>query len=223
MNRSLFAVAASLLMASPGAHAQMPGVPTLQNAWANRGLAAGLNAGTGGSSQVIAAVASWAPQNGRFEISGGAGFHDRDDGGSGGAYGLRGAFPIYSFARGSLGIAGFLGIGGAWLPDAETLTHRGGTMTQVPVGVGVGYRRAFSFVRGASVYATPFYSYNRLTVADSTETENLFRIAFGLDVGITRNIGVTAGVEFGGSSDESEPGPTGSVFGIGASYAFRSR
>lgn len=208
----------------PGAASgQMPGVPTLQNAWANPGFTAGVNAGTGGGSQTVAAAVAWAPSSGRFLLSGGAGARNADDGGRGGAYGIRAAMPVWSLAGGAIGIAGFVGIGGAREPEAEIGFDRGGTLTQVPVGVGIGYRRAFNFIRGASVYVTPFYSYNRLTVEETTISRSLFRGSVGLDVGITNSIGVTAGAEFGASAEEGAPGPRGSVFGVGASYAFGRR
>lgn len=201
----------------------MPGLPTLQNAWANSGFVAGINAGTGGGSGTVAAAVSWAPKSGRFQVSGGAGARDADENGRGAAYGLRGALPVFSFAGGAFGVAGFIGIGGASEPDAVLGFSEGGTLTHVPIGLGVGYRRALSFVRGFSVYATPFYSYNRLSVGDYTDTKNLFRVGLGLDVGLTKAIGVTVGSEFGSSADEGGPGPDGAMFGVGASYAFGRR
>lgn len=206
-----------------GAAAQMPGVPTLQNAWANPGLTAAVNYGTGGGSSTIGGAVAWAPRSGRFQLSAGVGSRDADVGGRGTAYGFRAAMPVFSFAGGALGVAGFAGVGGAWEPDAATATEQGGSIVQVPLGVGVGYRKAFSFIRGVSLYATPFYSYNRRTVGDSTVSVGVFRASAGMDVGVTNRIGVTAGAEFGGAADPDEPGPTGAVWGVGVSYAFGRR
>ena len=203
--------------------AQMPGVPTLQNAWANPGFTFAVNAGTGGGSQALAGAAAWAPRSGRFQLSAGVGARKSDEGGQGTAYGFRAAMPVFSFAGGALGVAGFAGVGGAFEPDATFGTDVGGTYTQVPVGVGLGYRKAFSFIRGVSIYGTPFYSYNRLTVGDSSASAGLFRVSVGADVGITNRIGVTAGAEFGGSADAGDPGPTGAVYGVGVSFALGRR
>lgn len=224
MTRTVAVSAVALLAAcSMTVQGQMPGLPTLQNAWANPGFTAGINGGTGGGSQTVGGAVAWAPSSGRFLISAGGGGRKSDLGGRGGAYGVRAAMPVASFAGGALGVAGFLGVGGAREPDAEIGFQDGGTLTQVPIGVGIGYRRAFSFIRGASVYATPFYSYNRLTVGDNTITRSLFRVGLGIDVGITNTIGVTAGAELGSNGDEGGPGPSGAVFGVGASYALGRR
>lgn len=206
-----------------GALAQMPGVPTLQNAWANPGFTFAVNAGTGGGSRAIAGAAAWAPRSGRFQLSAGVGARKADEGGQGTAYGFRAAMPVFSFAGGALGVAGFAGVGGAFEPDATFGTDVGGTYTQVPVGLGIGYRKAFSFIRGVSLYGTPFYSYNRLTVGDSSTSAGLFRFSVGADVGITNRLGVTAGAEFGGSADAGDPGPTGAVYGVGVSFALGRR
>lgn len=201
----------------------MPGVPTLQNAWANPGFTLALNGGWGGGSQTIAGAAAWAPRSGRFQLSAGVGGRKADEGGRGTTYGVRAAMPVFSLAGGALGIAGFAGIGGAFEPDATFGTDVGGTYTQVPVGVGIGYRKALGFIRGVSLYGTPFYSYNRLTVGDSTTSAGLFRFSIGADVGITNRIGVTLGAEFGGSAGEEDPGPTGAVYGAGVSFALGRR
>lgn len=200
------------------AGAQMPGLPVLQNAWANPGFTVAANGATGKAEKALAAAVSWAPRSARFQVSGGVGIRDADLGGRGGTYGARISVPAFSFANGSLGIAGFVGIGAAQVPDARILPtdEPGGSVAHVPAGVAIGYRRAFSFIRGASVYAAPFYSYNRLSVGDSTVSRGAFRYSFGVDVGVTNRLGVTGGAEFGGSSD-SGPGPRGASFGLGVS------
>ncbi|MBA3890703.1 MAG: hypothetical protein H0X64_09235 [Gemmatimonadaceae bacterium] len=216
-------ITAGLLAAAGRLDAQMPGVPTLQNAWANPGITAAVNAGMGGGSRAFAAAAAWAPRSGRFQLSAGGGLRQADDVGNGPAFGARLALPIWSFAGGAFGVAGFVGVGAAREPDREVLNERGGIAAQVPIGAAIGYRRAFSFIRGASVYGAPFYALNRVSVGDSSWSKGSFRFSVGTDVGITNRIGVTAGAEFGSSAAAGEPGPTGAVYGVGVSMALGRR
>lgn len=215
--------AAALLLAAAPLQAQMPGIPTLQNAWANPGITAAVNGGSGGGSRAGALAGAWAPRSGRFQLSAGLGLRDADAGGRGGAFGARVAVPVWSFGGGAFGVAGFVGAGAAREPDAAIAGARGGTLAHVPIGAAVGYRRAFSFIRGVSVYGAPFYSYHRVTVGDSSSSAGSFRFSVGADVGVTNRIGVTAGAEFGGSPGPLEPGPTGAVYGIGVSMALGRR
>lgn len=219
---SVATLAASL--ASP-AGGQLPGIPTLQNAWANPGITGAINLGTGRDSRAGVVAASWAPGSARFQVSGGIGMRDDEAGGRGLAYGARVAVPVLSLAGGALGVAGFAGIGAARVPEAliDPTANAGGTLTQVPFGAAVGYRRAFGFIRGLSVYGAPFYSYNRLTVGDTSTSASGFRFSVGLDAGITSRIGVTVGAEFGAKAGAGEPGPAGAVYGLGASYALGRR
>lgn len=205
--------------------AQLPGAPVLQNAWANPGITAAANVGSGRGSRVAALAAAWAPGSGRFQVSGGIGMRDAEVGGRGVAIGARAAVPVVSFAGGALGVAGFAGIGSAREPDAlvDPLGDKGGTFTQVPIGAAVGYRRAFGFIRGLSVYGAPFYSYNRLVVGDSSVSSGAFRFSLGADVGITSRIGVSVGAEMGAAAKVGKPGPPGTVWGLGASYALGRR
>jgi hypothetical protein len=216
-------LAGAVLLGAGPLGAQMPGMPTLQNAWANPGITAAVNGGMGGGSRAFGAAAAWAPRSGRFQLSAGAGLRQSDDFGNGPAFGARLAMPVFSFAGGALGVAGFLGAGAAREPDRTTPDGEGAVVAQVPVGAAIGYRRAFSFIRGASIYGAPFYMLNRITVGDSSWNKSAFRFSVGTDVGITDRIGVTAGAEFGGSAGVGEPGPTGAVYGLGVSMAFGRR
>ena len=222
---ALIRLCAGLAVATATAGAQLPGAPVLQNAWANPGITAAVNVATGGGSRVAAGAAAWAPRSGRFQLSAGLGMRDAEVGGGGLAFGARVAVPVFSFAGGAFGVAGFLGAGAAREPDAMLAVdgEAGGTTTQVPIGAAVGYRRAFSFIRGVSVYGAPFYAYNRLTVGDTSVSASAFRFSLGVDVGVTDRIGVTVGAELGGSAKPGLPGPTGSVWGLGASYALGRR
>jgi hypothetical protein len=134
---------------------------------------------------------------------------------------LRAAVPVFSMMGGSLGVAGFLGVGGAQGPRVP-LRGRAG-LGQVPVGVAVAYRRALGATRGFSVYAAPFAGFFRSDFGDAgTESATLFRVSIGGDLAITRAIGVTAGLEAGASRSEG-PGPSGVLWGAGVSYAFGRR
>lgn len=219
------ALVAALSLAGTPLAAQMPGIPVLQNAWANPGISAAVNGGTGGGSRAGALAASWAPRSARFQVSAGLGMRDGEVGGRGGTFGVRAAVPVWSFAGGAFGVAGFVGLGAAKEPDARitTLGDPGGTLSHVPVGAAFGYRRGLGFIRGISLYGAPFYSYHRLVVGDSAVSRGLVRFSVGVDVGVTDRIGVTGGAELGGSAKAGEPGPTGAVYGLGVSLALGRR
>lgn len=216
-------IAGAFLTAGERLEAQMPGMPTLQNAWANPGITAAVNGGMGGGSRAFGVAAAWAPRSGRFQLSAGGGLRQADDVGNGPAFGARLALPVWSFAGGAFGVAGFVGVGAAREPDRRISGEEGGIAAQVPIGAAIGYRRAFSFIRGASIYGAPFYALNRITVGDSSWNKSSFRFSVGTDIGITDRIGVTAGAEFGGSAAAGEPGPTGAIYGLGVSMAFGRR
>jgi hypothetical protein len=93
----------------------------------------------------------------------------------------------------------------------------------LPAGIAAGYRRALGETRAISVYGSSFYGWTRLTsdVGGAEKvSKGLIRFSGGLDVALTPGFGVTIGYEAGATADADEPGPTGSVFGIGLSYAF---
>jgi hypothetical protein len=73
--------------------------------------------------------------------------------------------------------------------------------------------------RGISLYATPAYIY----YSGGSDAGGLFRTALGVDFGITPSIGITGGIEFGGKRGRAVGGPTGTLYGIGVSYAFGRR
>lgn len=217
------ALLSAFLALSRVATAQMPGVPVLQNAWANPGITVAVNAATAKQSSVLAAAGAWAPSSGRFQVSGGVGYRDSKSGGAGAAFGARVTVPLVAFAEGAIGVAGFAGIGGASEPEATFGVRRGGSTTQVPIGAAVGYRRALRFIRGVSLYGTPFYAFNRLAVGDSTISGGAFRVGLGADVGVTSRIGVTIGADLGGTPPAGDPGPRGSILGVGVSMALGRR
>lgn len=208
------AVAASIIALNAShAGAQLPGVPVLQNAFANAGLAIAVNYGHAEESQAYAGAIGWAPGSARFQVTGGFGIIDPDIGSRLSAWGARVSAPITSMMEGKFGIGAFAGVGGA-SRDSVSMLH-------VPAGASVSYRARLGERRGISFYATPFYSWTRVKFDDVSDNAGLVRVSVGVDLAIVPSLGITAGYEFGQTADETEPGATGGVFGVGITYAFR--
>ncbi|HXT14596.1 MAG TPA: hypothetical protein VN706_03150 [Gemmatimonadaceae bacterium] len=206
------------------ADAQMPGTPILQNAWATPGVVGAIDIGGGSDGSVYAAAASWTPGSGRFEVSGGAGFASHTGGSSGGVYGARVALPLGG-ASGSFGFGAFAGIGGGGSVKRTTATTAGtidstSSSTQIPVGAAVGWRHAIGSARGFSIFGTPSYVFE---TGGGSGNKGLFRVGVGADFGITSSLGATVGGEFGATRARGLGGPSGSLFGVGVSYAFGKR
>ncbi len=197
--------------------AQMLGVPVLQNGFSNPGITAAVNYGTAEGVRGYGLAGAWAPASGRFQVSGGVGGYDPDDGKAWVTYGGRVGVPLTGLTgNGSFGVAPFAGLGAA--------SRQGTSIMHLPVGVAAGYRRALGATRAISVYGSSFYSWTRFTsdVANAeTVSKGLIRFSGGLDVALLPALGVTVGYEAGQAADAGDPGPTGSIFGIGVSYAFR--
>ena len=211
-------VLAAALLASilgpPSVGAQMLGVPVLQNAFANPGFTVAGNLSTESGATAYGLAAAWSPGGARFQLSGGAGSFVPDEGPSVGTGGLRAMVPIAQFMGGSMGVAAFAGGGAASQDEATIVT--------VPVGAALGYRRIL-WGRGVSVYVAPFYNWSRATMdGEEAISSGVVRASAGLDVGLFRALGLTVGAEFGATPDGAEPGPTGTRFGLGLSYAFSS-
>ena len=195
------------------ARAQLPGLPVLQNAFSNPGVTVAANYGSSEGDRTLAAAGAWAPRTGRFQFSAGIGSWTPDEGRRTTALGARFAAALFSFAGGSIGVAPFVGVGGASV-EGTRLTH-------VPIGAGIGWRRALGSTRGISVHAAPFYSWTRLTADELSVSTGLVRVAAGADVTVIRSLGATIGVETGQKATDGDPGARGVVFGGGLSYAFR--
>jgi hypothetical protein len=209
------AVALGAVVATTGgALAQMPGVPVLQNAFANPGLTIAINYGTGNDLRAYAGAVAWAPTSTRFQVTGGFGSINPDPGDRTSGWGARVAVPItQSMAAGKLGIGAFAGVGGA--------SQEGTSLMHVPAGASVSWRMRLGERRGVSVYAAPFYSWMRTKLDEESASTGLFRASFGLDITVVSSLGLTVGYELGQTADEGEPGATGGVFGVGVSYALR--
>ena len=88
------------------------------------------------------------------------------------------------------------------------------------MGVAFGWRHAVGATRGISFYATPSYVF---LTGGTNNNAGLVRTAVGVDVGVAKAIGLTAGVEFGQNRARVEGGPTGTLYGLGISYALGRR
>ncbi len=233
IRRHLLAAALASCIVPP-LPAQTPGLAVLQNAWANPGLTAAVDAGFGGGSSTFAGAAAWAPSSARFQLSLAAGVRNASGTGAAGTGGARIAIPFWSTMGGKLGVAGFAGIGSSKLASDTNVAGGSAVLSQVPIGLSVGYRMRLGATRGVSAYASPFYALWRrdLPGVDSTATQpavpavkttnGLFRIGLGIDVGVTSRLGVTGGVELG-ATRANGAGPGGTIGTIAASWAFGRR
>jgi hypothetical protein len=194
--------------------AQMPTVPVLQSGFASSGMTLALNYGSGTGSSAYAAAVGWGPASGRFMLSGAIGGVRPDSGSTWTGYGVRASIPLYSSATGQLGVALFGGVGGA---SRDTTS-----LVRVPVGVGAGYRFPIGETRSISAYASPFFVWSRLSERGArAQADNKMRGSVAADLVLTRNIGLTAGYEFGSKLSGVAPGAQSGVFGAAVSYAFR--
>jgi len=202
--------------AAGSAGAQMLGVPVLQNGFSNPAITVAINYGTADSVRGYGVAGAWAPASGRFQVSGGVGGYDADEGKVWVTYGGRFAMPLTRFTgTGNFGIAPFGGIGAA--------NREGVSILHIPVGVAAGYRRALGATRAISVYGSSFYGLTRATSDADTgvsDSKGLIRFSGGVDVAVLPALGLTVGYEFGAKAAVDEPGPRSAMFGIGLSYAF---
>jgi len=219
LSRARSFVSFAICVALPAAGAQMPGAPVLQNAWATPGIVAALDVAGGSDGSVYAAAASWTPGSGRFQLSGGGGVRSVTGGGTGGVYGIRAAIPLGG-ASSSFGFGAFAGIGGGSATKSKTVfVDSVASTAEIPIGAAVGWRHAIGASHGLSVYATPSYVF----FTGGKKTDGLVRVGLGADFGITKAIGATVGVDFGGKRPRGFGGPSGSLFGVGVSYALGHR
>lgn len=209
------AIACVLLGLAHPALAQMPGVPVLQNAFANPGATVGGFYGNADGSGAYGVGGTWAPR-GWLQVTAGAGAFKPGEG-TGAAGGVRGALSLGRFIgflrRESIGVVLF---GGYGLGGRDSLK-----VSTIPVGVALGYRRMLGATRVVSVYAAPLYArYAQSGFGLAEESGTFIRGSAGVDVTLFRTVGLTVGWEGGATADDANPGPRGSVFGAGLSYAF---
>lgn len=213
--RFLAALAIGSALAAAPLGAQMPGLPVLQNGFTGGGVTAAIDYGHGKDGEGYGLAGGFGVGS-RLQLSAGLGAFDPAQGATRTAYGARLALPVLrGAASGRLGIAAFAGVGGTARKDSVALLA-------VPVGAAVAFRGALGATRAWAVYAAPFYSWWRAaTTGAATRSTGLFRASVGFDVTLTPKIGATLGIETGAAAKEGDPGPRGTSFGIGLSYAFR--
>jgi len=225
----LLAILASVVSVAPAA-AQMPGLPTLQNAFTSPGLAAAANYGSSDAFTVVGLAGSWTPGSNRLQVTGGLAAVSPDGGGDRATgVGARAAVPIrtrWTGPESSLGAALFAGIGGAW--------RSGGGLVELPVGGTASYRRRVGEGRAVSLYIAPYFQWTRRTGAglndsdperldlevETRDDSDLIRAAIGLDFLISSRLSLSLGYDFGASADVGRPGPTGGIFGAGLGVSF---
>lgn len=209
--------ATAALVVSASAGAQMPGAPILQDAWATGGFVGAVNVGGGSDGSVYAGAVSWTPGSGRFELSGGLGYQSRTNLSSRTVYGVRAAIP-FGGASSTFGFAAFAGIGGGSGSRSASADSAVNT-AEIPVGAAIGWRHALGANHGLSVFASPAFVF----FTGGAKSGGLFRSGLGADFGVTPSLGVTAGVDIGGSRTRAVGGPSGILYGVGLSYAFGHR
>lgn len=199
------------------ATAQMPGTPTLQNAFANPGITAALDAAGLGGAQSYAAAVAWAPGSARFQFSGGIGAQRRTGAATRTAYGARLNIPVMGAAS-SFGVSIFAGYGAISGGGAMDSTV---TKALIPVGATASFRHAIGTSRGFSVYGSPIFE--SVTRGGGASNASVFRAAIGVDLGITSAIGLTLGLELGGKQPVESGKPSGTAFGAALSYALGAK
>lgn len=205
------AVAATLACLANRAEAQAPGLPVLQNAFGNPGLAAAANLGGGSGQSFYGAAAAWGLGGGRLSLSAAAGAQRANEA-TRGAYGGRVSANVWTSTGGALGAAGFVGIGGAPSTSSASIVTNPAVMT-VPVGLSIGYRRPLGRTRGISAYVSPFYRWDRTDSVTVTSAGTL-RASLGIDFAFSRSLGVTVGGELGKAKGRSR----GGAFGAAVSF-----
>lgn len=204
-----------ILTASRGVHAQMPGLPVLQNGFSNAGITIAGNYGQSSDLVGYGAAVAWAPASGRFQLSAGGGLATPERVGSGASYGARVAMAFGSSLKGGrFGLAPFAGMGAA--------KFDGKRVAQIPAGVGAGFRARLGATRGVAVFASPFYSWTQVSEPGiESRQAGLLRVSLGADVALFPKMGLTLGWETGAVAKDGDPGATGGIVGAGLSYAFR--
>jgi hypothetical protein len=206
---------ALILLAKP-ITAQMLGAPVLQNSWATPGIVGAFDF-SGGDGELYAAAAAWTPAAGRFQLSGGAGIRSGSDSRSKYVYGVRAAM-LFGGLESSIGLGAFAGVGGGGGGTATGVDTLAST-TAIPIGISAGWRHSLGATRGISVYASPSYVF----YTGGDDNDGLVRAGLGVDMGLTRSIGVSAGIEFGQTRSHGAGGPSGTLYAFGLSYVLGHR
>jgi hypothetical protein len=194
--------------------AQVPGVPVLQNAFVNHGLAFAGNFG-GGSGQSYYGIAAGWGMGGRVALSGGAGAQ-RMGTATRGAYGGRAAMSVWSSRGGALGAGAFVGFGGAPRTRTNGVVTNAAVMI-VPAGASVAWRHDLGS-HSVSVYASPMYLWTRADAGTGVSSSGTFAGSAGLDFTVSSTIGATIGSQFGQTTVATLPGKSTGTIGIAVSF-----
>lgn len=232
-------IAAVVADARP-ARAQMMGLPVVQSPFAGRAFALALDAGGGGDG-LRTLGGALAVRKAASRITGALGVGAVQGFAKGRpSLGVRVAYLLPLGASGSLAAAPFVGFGAVSQGDrdAQLRSTNGrqflpGTITIIPVGVGVGYR-ALLGGRTIAVHLAPQAQHWRLGaggVAGAKATSKTYvRVGAALDATLTRQIGLTVAYEAGASSTVQgmgltatglAQGPRRSLVGVALSYTPR--
>jgi len=206
------------------ARAQIPGLPVLQNAFVNRGLTLAAEGGGGQEGWSAAGAVSLGTSSGRIALSGGLGAFTPDRGSARLAWGIRASGTVFSLANGQFGLGVFVGYGGAGGGTIDPGPTPGDTTmsdapTRLPLGASLGFQHMFGSM-GMSLYASPAYVwYNE--GGSGSNSNGVFRIPVGLDIGFSRSFGLTLGAEFGADAVAGSLGPRGATYAAGLSYVLK--
>ena len=210
------AVAAVAAILPSAARAQMPSVPLLQGPFRNPGVTVGAFGGGGDGTTAAGAAVAIVPRLRWLQFTLGGGYADA--GSSVATYGGRVAVSLRRFVpflrSDAIGVAVYAGLGGGMRDSINLLA--------APAGVTVGYRRPLGSTRMISLYASPFYVYSQSDGQGlQSGGKGLVRVSAGVDVAVTRRIGLSVGAEGGAAAQDAQPGPRSTLFGAGLSFALR--
>lgn len=212
---------ATLAAAARPATAQMVGLPAVQAPFPGRSFAVALDGGSASDGQRTAGVAI-AARAGASRLTGTLGFGVvQGFARSHPSFGLRVAYLLPFGASGAVGVAPFVGIGSVNRgKNADPVVAGGkpplpGSLTMVPAGVSLGYRRLVAG-RAVAVHVAP-----QVQLWRQNGTTTYGRVALGADVALTRQLGLALAYETGGSAARLADGPRRRVFGVGVSYTPR--
>jgi len=194
--RLALSIAAGFACTAVSLNAQVPGLPTLQNAFANPGIAVAANLGDG----FYGLAGALGMGSGKFLLSAAAGAHTAN-GSTRGAYGGRAAMSLWGSSGGALGAGAFVGVGGAPATRKGAVTTNGAELA-VPAGLSIGYRHGIGATRGISAYVSPLYRWARVDTGVVSSSGG-FRVATGLDFALSPSLGLSAGAEFGAKAKGS--------------------
>lgn len=220
----LAAVALAAAASARPADAQLFGLPVVQSPFPGRPFAVALDGGTASDGVRVGGVAIAAHRPaGRIVAALGIG---RADGFERvrTTYGARLSYGLRLGESGALGAAPFAGYGvvgrGDTTQNAGREPRLTGSLTVVPVGAGLGYRRQL-FGRAAAVHLTPQAQWWRRGEGSGVASASTWfgRVGAGVDVAVTTQIGLSLASEFGASTADVSAGPRGRVFGVALSYA----